>query len=97
MSWKTKDQKVYEAWVVADSLARLAKRLDLETVPFSSEELQTLAKRARQSFLAFRSAEKKERLARYTAHLSSLYGEETVRAIWAALEAINNEIGYEEK
>ena len=97
MSWKAKDQRLYEASVVTDSLARLAKRFDLTTVPFSNAELQTLAKRARESFRAFGSEEKKERLARYKAHLSGLYGEASVGPVWAALEEINNEIGYEEK
>jgi hypothetical protein len=97
MSWKAQHHKVYEARVVTDSLARLAKRIDLTTLPFSPEELQTLAKRARESFRAYRSEEKKERLARYKAHLSTLHGEAIVGAVWAALQEINNEIGYEEK
>ena len=97
MSWKAEHHKVYEARVVTDSLARLAKRFDLRTLPFSPEEFQTLAKRARQSFRAFGSEEKKERLARYKTHLSTLHGEAIVGAVWAALEEINNEIGYEEK
>src|SRR5580765_5683286 len=97
MSWKAQHQRTYEARVVADSLARLAKRFDLTTLPLSDEELQTLARRARQSFRAFGSEEKKERLARYKAHLSGLYGEHSVDPVWAALEEINNEIGYEEK
>ena len=97
MSWKSQHRKICEAQVVADSLARLAKRLDLTTLPLSDEELKTLAKRARESFRAFGSDEKKERLARYKAHLSSLYGEQSIGPVWAALEEINNEIGYEEK
>src|SRR5215510_12341629 len=97
MSWKAQQSKVYEARVVTDSLARLAKRFDLTSLPFSDDELQTLAKRARESFRAFRSEEKRQRLARYKAHLSSLYGEASVEPVWAALEEINNEIGYEEK
>ena len=97
MSWKAQHQKLYEARVVTDSLARLAKRFDLTTLPFSDEELQTLAKRARESFRAFGSEQKKDRLARYRAHLSSLYGEQSVGPVWAALDEINNEIGYEEK
>jgi hypothetical protein len=97
MSWKTKHQKVYEARVVTDALARLAKRFDLATLPFSGEELQTLATRARESFRAFESDEKQQRLARYMTHLASLYGEERVGPVWAALVEINNEIGYEEK
>jgi len=97
MSWKAQHHKIYEARVVADSLARLAKRFDLTTLPFSEEELQTLAKRARESFRAFGSEEKKERLARYKTHLSILYVETSVEPVWAALKEINNEIGYEEK
>ena len=97
MSWKAQDHKRYEARVVTDSLARLAKRFDVTTLPFSDEELRTLAKRARESFRAFGNEEKKERLARYRAHLSSLHGEQSVGPVWAALEEINNEIGYEEK
>ena len=97
MSQEAKARKIYEARVVADSLARLAKRIDLTTLPFSDEELQTLAKRARESFQAFGNEAKKERLGRYKAHLATLYGEASVGPVWSALEKINNEIGYEEK
>ena len=97
MSWKARHNKIYEARVVAEALARLAKRLDLSTIPFSQEELHTLAKRARESFSAFGSPEKKARLAKYKTHLSALYGEASVGPVWAALEEINNEIGWEEK
>ena len=97
MSWKAQHHKVYEARVVADSLSRLAKRFDLTAFPFSDEELQTLAKRARESFRAFGSEEKRKRLARYRDHLSALHGEVIVGRVWAALEEINNEIGFEEK
>jgi len=96
MSWKAQHQKIYEARVVADSLARLAKRLGFANLPFSDEELQTLARRARESFRANRSEEEKVRLSKYKAHLSGVYGEERVGPVWAALEEINNEIGYEE-
>ena len=94
MSWKAEAHKIYEARVVADALARLAKRFDLKSLPFSDNELHTLARRARE---AFRSEKKKERLNKYKAHLSSLYREERVGPIAAALHKINNEIGYEEK
>src|SRR5262245_20757253 len=97
MSWTAQHEKVHEARVVAESLSRLAKRFDLTTRPFSDEELQTLARRARESFNAFTSEEKKQRLARYKAHLATLYGEAIVGPVWAALEEINNQIGYEEK
>lgn len=94
MSWKGEAHKIYEARVVRDALGRLGDRLDLKNLPLSEEELQTLAKRARE---AFRSEKKRERLDRYKAHLSTLYGEERVGTISAALEEINNAIGYEEK
>jgi hypothetical protein len=97
MSGKAERQKIYEARVVTDSLARLAKRFDLAALPFSGEELQTLATRARESFRAYGSDEKQQRLAGYKTHLAGLYGEERVGPVWAALVEINNEIGYEEK
>jgi hypothetical protein len=73
MSWKTEARKIYEPRVVANSLARLANRFGLKSLPFSDEELQTLATRARESF---RPEKKRERLERYKARLSALYGEE---------------------
>jgi hypothetical protein len=95
MSWKTEAHRIYEERVVNDSLARLAQRLDLKGLPFSDEELKTLAKRSRESF---RNPEKKgERLARYKAHLAKNHGADVVANISVALEEINNEIGYEEK
>ena len=94
MSWKTEARKIYESRVVADSLAQLAKRFDLTSLPFSDEELQTLATGARQSF---RSEKKRAQLERYKVRLAALYGEEPVGTISAALEDINNAIGYEEK
>ena len=97
MSRKAAHQRIYEARVVTDSLARLAKRFDVAALPFSGEELQTLATHARESFRAYRSAEKQQQLARYRMHLAGIYGEESVGPVWAALVEINNEIGYEEK
>jgi predicted Zn-dependent peptidase len=97
MSLEAEASKIYEARVITDALARLAKRFDLKRLPFSDDELQTLAERLRESFRAFGSEEKKERLVRYMAHLSTLYGEHCVGRISTALEQINNEIGYEEK
>ena len=95
MSWKAEAHKIYEERVVNDALARLAERLDLKGLPFSGEELKTLAKRSRESF---RNPEKKrERLDRYKAHLAKNHGAELVASISSALEAINNAIGYEEK
>ena len=97
MSWKAEHHKIYEARVVTDALARLAKRFDLATLPFSGEELQTLATRARESFRAHGSDERQRQFARYRAHLASIHGEASVGPVWAALVEINNEIGYEEK
>ena len=95
MSWKAEAQKIYEARVVTDVLAKLTERFDVRQVPFSEEELQILAKRARE---LFRNPEKKrERLDRYKAHLSAIHGAELVGAVSSALEEINNAIGYEEK
>ena len=95
MSWKSETNKIYEARVVNDSLTRLAKRLDLKGLPFSAEELQTLARRFRES--CFGNPKRKERLARYQAHLAKTYGTDLVAKVSAELESINNEIGYEEK
>ncbi len=95
MSRKAEARKIYEERVVNDSLARLAERLDLKGLPFSDEELKSLAKRHRESF---RNPEKRgERLTRYQAQLARNYGADLVAGISAALEKINNEIGYEEK
>ena len=95
MSWKAEAYKIYEERVVNDSLARLAERIDLKGLPLSDEELKTLAKRSRESFS--NPEKKQERLARYKAHLTKSYGADLVASISAALEQINNEIGYEEK
>jgi hypothetical protein len=94
MSGDAKALKIYEAHVLKDALARLAKRFDLKSTPLSGAEVQTLNKRTRE---AMWSTRKKERLAHYKAHLSTLRGEEPVRALAAALQEIHNEIGYEEK
>ena len=95
MGWKAAARRTYEERVVNDALGRLAGRVDLRGLPFSAEELKTLARRARESF---RNSEKHgERLARYKIHLAKLHGPDWVATVSAALEEINNEIGYEEK
>ena len=48
MRWKAEAHKIYEERVVNDALARLAERLDLKGLPFSDDELKTLAKRSRE-------------------------------------------------
>jgi hypothetical protein len=95
MSWKADARKIYEERVVDDSLARLAERLDLKGLPFSDEELKTLARRSRESFRNPKTG--RERLDRYKTHLAKTYGADLVANISVALEAINNAIGYEEK
>jgi hypothetical protein len=95
MSWKAEAHRTYEQRVVNDSLARLAERIDVKGLPFSDRELQTLARRARESF---RNPERKrERLVSYKAHLAKSYGTDLVEHVSSALEDINNAIGYEEK
>ena len=95
MSRDSDSNRIYEERVVIDSLARLVKRLDVKNLPYSAEELHTLARRHRESF--YGSEKKRERLARYKAHLVATHGADVVEAISAALVEINNEIGYEEK
>ena len=74
MSWKGEARKIYEEGVLADCLARLARRLDRSALPLSDEELRTLAKRARE---AFKNRERGgARLARYQAHLAKSHGTE---------------------
>jgi hypothetical protein len=93
MSWKGNAHRIYEERVLNDALARLAERFDVEGLPFSVEELRTLARRSRESF----RQRKRERLARYKAHLAKSHGAELVEEVSALLEKIHNEIGYEEK
>jgi len=47
MSWKTTARRVYEARVMKEILAKLEGRIDLNSLPLSKEQLQTLAKRSR--------------------------------------------------
>ena len=92
MSWKAEARKIYEERVVNDALTRLAERSPLKELPFADEELKTLARRSREAFNG-----KRERLDKYKTHLATKYGTDLVAGIAAALEKINNEIGYEEK
>lgn len=95
MSNNAETNKIDEARLVTETLARLALRFDLKSLPFSAAELWTFAERARESYKA--SEEEKVRLHEYKAHLSTLYGANGVGRVWAALEQINNDIGSEEK
>ena len=95
MSGDSERNRIYEERVVNESLARLGRRLDVKGLPLSAEELKTLAKRHRES--VYGSEKKKERLARYRAHLSKTHGADVVESVSSALEEINNAIAYEEK
>ena len=95
MSRDALNNKIYEERVVNESLARLAKRLDVKSLPFSDVELKTLAKRFRGS--CYGSEKKKERLERYKAHLAKIHGADAVAAVSSLLVSINNEIAWEEK
>jgi len=95
MSSESRANRIYEERVVIDSLARLAARIDVIGLPFSKEELHTLARRFRETFMG--SERKKERLARYKVHLAKTHGADVVETVSAALQQINNEIGWEEK
>ncbi len=93
MSWKAEARKIYEERVLNDALTRLAAQLDVKGLPLSEVELRTLARRSREAFRKRRN----ERLERYKAHLTRIYGADLIANISAALETINNAIGYEEK
>jgi len=93
MSRDAQRRKIYEARVVDDALARLAAQIDRQSLPLSDDELRTLAKRFREAFYSPR----KERLARYQAHLARTHGADVIARLSSALEDINNAIGYEEK
>jgi hypothetical protein len=95
MSWKAQNQKIYEERMIKESLTRLSDSFGMEIIPFSKDELWTLAKRHREAF--FGSDKKKERLAKYIAHLSAIHSDEVVSQVSSKLQDINNRIGYEEK
>jgi hypothetical protein len=95
VGWKAKAARIYEERVVENALARLARRLELNRLPFSKDELHTLARRSRESFR--NPAKKKDPLEKYKARLSSVHGVEAVRTVSSALDDINNDIGQEEK
>jgi hypothetical protein len=79
MSWKAEAHRIYEERVLNDSLARLAGRLDLKGLPFSDEELRTLARRSREAFRSPRRGV--ERLARYKGHLAKSHGVDLVAGV----------------
>jgi len=93
MSGDAKRKRQYEDRVIEDSLVRLRESVGQSALPFTQEEIQTLAIRARESY----RRRDKERLDRYGIHLSKIYGISIVSSTITALESINNAIGYEEK
>lgn len=95
MGWKARAERIYEERVVGESLARLAAMLDLKVLPFSEEELKTLARRTRKAFRG--AARKRERLDRYIARLAEKHDAQVVASVSVALAEIHNAIGYEEK
>src|SRR5688572_18249164 len=64
----------------------------VEAIPVGSDLTSAVAFMERNLF----RCQKRARLDRYKAHLSALYGEERVATISAALQDINNAIGYDE-
>jgi hypothetical protein len=95
MSRESRDNKIYEARVVEEALARLLARIDRPSLPLSDEELKTLVKRSREAY--YSRGPKKERLARYQAHLARSHGAEVITSLAKSLEDVLNEIGWEEK
>ncbi len=78
-----------------EALARLSSSAEMEKIPLSRDEVLTFAKRHREAI--YGSDRKKERLVRYSAHLSKIYGDNVVLDISSRLLDINNKIAYEEK
>ena len=95
MSGDSRRRKIYEKRVVKEALERLSISTDMEQIPLSRDEVLTLAERHREA--VYGSDRKKERLAKYSAHLSKLHGDKVVLNISSRLLDINNKIAYEEK
>ena len=95
MSQEAKARKIYERQILNEAITRLAKTLDLNALPFSEGEVQTLQKRTRAAI--FGSPRRKDQLARYKAHLAAMYSPTVVEHLARHLEEINNQIAWEEK
>ena len=95
MSQKSEARKRYEERVVNESLARLSERFELNRLPFSADELKTLAARSRECFK--NPARKAERLEKFKTQLAEIYPADLVAKVSFTLAEINNAIGYEEK
>jgi hypothetical protein len=95
MGWESKANREYEKRVIQDLLDRFDSSFDIVTCPLDKEELYTLAKRFRESM--YGSDKKKEKLKRFIEHLGRLYEPTVIAPVAERLEAVNNEIGYEEK
>ena len=95
MGWESKANREYEERVIQDSLTRLSQSYNLDSCPLEDSELYTLAKRFREAM--YGSNKKKERLEKFQNHLKRLYEPNLITPVADKLQAINNEIGYEEK
>jgi len=81
--------------MVREALHKLANSPGMENLPLARDEIRTLAKRHREAI--YGSDRKKERLAKYSAHLSRIHGDKVVAGVTSQLTDINNRIAYEEK
>ena len=95
MSGDSRRRKIYEKQIIKEAVSRLSSSVDMVETPLSRDEVLTLAKRHRDA--VFGSDRKKEHLARYSAHLSKIYGDNVVLDISSRLVDINNQIAFEEK
>ena len=95
MSQEARARKIYERRVLEDAVSRLAKIIELGSLPFSEAELHTFHKRMRAAI--FGSPRAKVRLVRYKAHLATIYDSPSVERLARHLEEINNQIAWEEK
>jgi hypothetical protein len=95
MSGDSRRRKIYEKQIIKETLKRLSSSAGMEGTPLSRDEVVTLAKRHREA--VYGSDRKIEHLAKYSAHLSKIYGDNVVLGISSRLVDINNEIAYEEK
>ena len=95
MSQEAKARRVYERRILEDAVGRLAKVIDLGSLPLSEAELHTFQKRTRAAI--FGSPRRKAHLARYKAHLATVYDSQSVERLARHLEEINNQIAWEEK
>jgi hypothetical protein len=95
VSQEARARRAYERRILEDAVSRLAKIIDLGSLPLSEAELHTFQKRTRAAI--FGSPRRKEQLARYKAHLATAYDAQSIERLARHLEEINNQIAWEEK